>query len=193
MGVRRLLSVFVLQLAMIFIDMEGSPVQELSAIQMNAWTKQIVDVYHAHAFSHQTDLWARLHIHGLNLHFLKSHGFRDEETLIQDFKRWLVGKNVVNLYANNPVKESEVLNMPITDIGLPPWADRIYQPYHQMALTYKREYVPILDKRCCFEAHAAFTHYNMKRLNETEIAKRGHGFHCSLYDAYELYLSYISN
>ena len=171
--------------------MEGSPVQELSAIQMNAWTKQIVEVYHGHAFSHQSDLWARLHIHGLNLKFLKEHGFRDEETLIQDFKRWLVGKDVVSLYANDPSKESVVLNIPILNMGLPPWADRIYQPYHQMALSYKREYVPILDKRCCFEAHAAFKRYSMKRLNETEIAKRDHGFHCSLYDAYELYLSYI--
>ena len=187
------MSVFVLQLAIIFIDMEGSPVQELSAIHMNAWTKQIVDVYHAHAFSHQSDLWARTHIHGLALSFLNNHGFRDEEALIQNFKRWLVQKDIVSLYANGPGKESEVLNIPISDIGLPPWADRIYQPYHQMALSFKREFIPILDKRCCFEAHAAFTHYNMKRLNETEIAKSSHGFHCSLYDAYELYLSYISN
>ena len=52
-------SAFVLQLAIIFIDMEGSPVQELSAIHMNAHTKQIVDVYHTHAFSHRSDLWAR--------------------------------------------------------------------------------------------------------------------------------------
>ena len=173
--------------------MEGSPVQELSAIHMNAWTKQIVDVYHAHAFSHQSDLWARTHIHGLALSFLNNHGFRDEEALIQNFKRWLVQKDIVSLYANGPGKESEVLNIPISDIGLPPWADRIYQPYHQTALSYKRQYVPILDKRCCFEAHAAFIHYKMKRLNETEIAKSSHGFHCALYDAYELYPSYISN
>ena len=173
--------------------MEGSPVQELSGIHMNAITKQIVDVYHAHAYSHQNDLWARLHIHGLNMNFLKDHGFRDEETLIRDFKRWLAAKNVVSMYANNPAKESEVLNMPMIDVGLPPWADRVYQPYHQMALTHKREFIPILDKRCCLEAHAAFKRYSMKRLNETEIAKRDHGFHCSLYDAYELYLAYIVN
>ena len=103
-----------------------------------------------------------------------------------------VQKDIVSLYGNNPSKESNILNMAVIDIGLPPWADRVYQPYHQMALSFKREFIPILDKRCCLEAHAAFRRYSMKRLNETEIAKRDHGFHCSLYDAYELYLSYIS-
>ena len=108
--------------------MDGSPVQELSAIRMNAHTKQIVDVYHAHAFSHQNDLWARLHIHGLEFNFLKTHGFRDKETVIQDFRRCLVHKDIVSLYANDPSKESNVLNMVMIDIGLPPWTDRVYQP-----------------------------------------------------------------
>ena len=173
--------------------MEGSPTQELSAIHMNALTRQIVDVYHAHAYSHQNDWWSRLHIHGLNTKFLARHGFPDEETLIQDFKRWLADKDVLNIYANNPTREVQALNMTIMDVGLPPWAERIYQAYHQMAVTYKQEFVPILDKRCCHEAHDMFKRYPIKRLSETEIAKRDYGFHCALYDAYELYLCYISN
>ena len=101
------MSVFALLLAIIFIDIDGSPVQELSAIHMNAHTKQIVDVYRAHAFSHQNDLWARLHIHELELNFLKTHRFRDEETLIQDFRRWLVHRDIVRLHGNDPSKRVE--------------------------------------------------------------------------------------
>ena len=181
------------QLSIIFLDMEGSSVQELSAIHMNALTRQIVDVYHAHAKSYNHDSWARLHIHGLNTTFLQQRGFPNEEALINDFKDWMRGKDVLAMYANDPAKESSALNMPIRDMGIPPWAERVYQPYHQIALTHKQEFIPILDKRCCAEAHAAFSKYPMKRLSETEIAKRDYGYHCSLYDAYELYLCYITN
>lgn len=173
--------------------MEGVSIQEVSAIQMNAFTRQIVDVYHAHAMSNNPDEWATRHIHGLNKTFLQRHGFPNEETLIRDFKRWLRGKDVLAMYANNPSKEAMALNLLIKDMNIPPWAERVYQPYHQTVLTFKNEFVPILDKRCCAEAHSAFVKYPLMRLNETEIAKRDFGFHCSLYDAYELYLCYITN
>jgi len=169
-------------------------VQELSAIQMNALTRQIVDVYHGHAASPcSCDSWARSHIHGLNSRFLQQHGFPDEATLVCDFKEWLSGKDVLSMYANNPAKEAATLNMPIKDLKLPPWFERIHQPYHELSLTFKNEFIPILNKRCCAQAHSSFTKYSMKKLNETEIAKRDYGFHCSLYDAYELYLCYVTN
>ena len=174
--------------------MEGSSIQELSAIHMNALTRQIVDVYHAHAVcACACDTWARCHIHGLQPSFLNHHGFPSEAALIYDFKDWLRGRDVLAMYANDPKKESTALNLPIKDMDIPPWRERIYQPYHQMALTFKRDFVPILNKRCCSEAHSAFTGYPLKRVTETEIAKRDYGFHCSLYDAYELYLCYIAN
>ena len=81
-----------LQLSIIFIDMEGTSVQELSAIQMNAETQQIIDVYHAHACSSHLDSWARKHIHGLNPVFLSKNGFPNEDSLIANFKQWLSGK-----------------------------------------------------------------------------------------------------
>jgi len=174
--------------------MEGSSIQELSAIQMNALTRQIVDVYHGHAQSPcSCDRWARSHIHGLNTSFLQRHGFANQGMLIYDFKRWLRGKDVLAMYANDPAKEASVLNLPIKDMGILPWAERIHQPYHQMARTYKNDFIPILNMRCSSEAHSSFVKYPLKRLSETEIAKRDYGFHCALYDAYELYLCYITN
>ena len=173
--------------------MEGTSIQEISAIQMNALTRQIVDVYHEHAMPDNPDQWARRHIHGLNEKFLQQHGFPNEETLLRDFKRWLRGKDVLSIYANAPSKEATALNLVIHDMNIPSWAERVYQSYHQTVLSFKNEFIPILDKRCCAEAHISFVKYPLKRLNETEIAKRDFGFHCSLYDAYELYLCYIAN
>ena len=152
-----------------------------------------MDVFHAHAYSCFADAYARRHIHGLSHKFLAGHGFSSEVKLIDHFRQWLSNKNVVGIYANDPVKEIATFNMSIENLPLHPWAERIFQPYHQTAIVYKDSFIPILDKRCCSQAHSAYTRYRMKRLSPTEIAKRDHGFHCSLYDAYELYLFYISS
>ena len=173
--------------------MEGDSLQELSAIQMNALTRQIVDVYHAHAKPCSSDSWSRSHIHGLNPQFLHRYGFHCEETLILDFKKWLRGKDVLAMYANDPYKESDILKLSIKDMNMPRWAERVYKPYHEIAVTYKNDFIPILDKRCCAEAHSSFVKYPMRKRSETEIAKRDFGFHCSLYDTYEMYLCYIAN
>lgn len=173
--------------------MEGVPVQELSAIQMNAGTRQIVDVYHAHAEAQTSDIWSRRHIHGLNTIFLKRCGFRNENILFHDFHKWLRGKDVLAMFANNPRKESLALKLNIKDMNIPSWSQRAHLSSHEVALRYKNEFIPILDTRCCAEAHSAFESYPLLKTNDSEIAKRNFGFHCSLYDAYELYLCYIMN
>jgi len=172
--------------------MEGLSTQELSAIQMNIVTRQIVDVFHQHAKAESPDFWARRHIHGLSPVYLNEFGVSDEATLIKNFKTWLQGKDVLVMYANDPKKESTSLNLPVKDMGLPQWSERAFLPYHQTALDYKKNFIPILNKRCCQEAHASFSNYRMKKQNKTEQAKFDHGFHCSLYDAYELYLCYVT-
>ena len=173
--------------------MEGCDTQELSAIQMNALTHQIVDVYHGHAVSQTPDSWARRHIHGLNTLFLQQHGFSCEDELIADFKHWLRGKDVLAMFANNPMKEMTVLNLPIKDMNMPPWAERVNQPYHVITRSFKQQFIPILNKRCCASAHSYYEKFPVKNFTQTEIAKRDFGFHCALYDAYELYLCYIVN
>lgn len=169
--------------------------QELSAIQMNCETRQIVDVYHGHAnvVEIETDSWSRHHIHGLNPLFLYTHGFPSEDSLLQNFRSWLRGKDVLAMYGNNPSQEKFVLNLNILDMCLPQWIDRVDQAYHKVAFAFKKEFVPILDKRCCKEAHNNFTGYPLSRGTSTEFAKRSHGVHCSLYDTFELYLCYVSN
>lgn len=171
--------------------MEGSSIQELSAIQMNALTRQIVDVFHEHARTEDRDSWARFHVHGLSPDYLKEFGHPNEDQLILSFRKWLRGKEVMAMFANDPAKEEKALNMCINDMTMPPWRDRVYLPYHQIALTFKNNFTPILDKRCCKDAHCSYSGYPVKSHSRTELAKREFGFHCSLYDAYELYLCYI--
>ena len=52
----------ILQLSILFIDNERETIQDLCAIQMSVVTRQIVDVYHAHAVCHNHDDWVRDHI-----------------------------------------------------------------------------------------------------------------------------------
>ena len=61
-----------------------------------------------------------LHFLGLQLSFLHQHDFPSEKALIVNFKEWLQDKNALAMYANDP-RKSQVLNMTIKDMAMPPW------------------------------------------------------------------------
>ena len=183
-----------LQMSVIFVDMEGTPVGEVSAIQMNLVTRQIVDVYHNHADMHGYDEWCQRHYHGLNPLFLERFGLGSEHELLNDFKEWLRGKEIFAMYANNPGKEKAALGRTIYDIELPRWSERKKRPSHIMAKAFKKIGVPILNKRCPPEAHSSYRYFPVNCwTNETELAKHDFGYHCALYDTYELFLTYVSD
>ena len=91
-----------------FIDMEGTPVQELSALMMDITQRRVIAAYHKHAYCSPTiDRWARYHIHGLDPSILKDIGFTCEDQLISDFKIWYqTFSQIESIYGNNPAKES---------------------------------------------------------------------------------------
>ena len=173
--------------------MEGDSIQELSAIEMNAQTREIVDVYHAYARTEHGDFYSRRHIHGLSVIYLNEFGFQSEKSLIYDFKKWLSSKDVLVMYANNPTKEKTALNLPVRDMELPVWKERISMFANQTANAFKKKSVPVLNKTCPKEAHAAFHYYPVRNNTSTELAKRSYGYHCALYDAFELYLHYVTD
>ena len=152
---------------------------------------EIVDVFHAYAKTHESDYFARAHIHGLNVDYLQENGFSNEETLIQMFKKWLKKKDYVDIVANNPQCEIDRLKIRICDIALPPWAERHETASHQVALCFKELSIPICYNFCPQKAHSSFVKHYSHKDKLTNEAKRKHGFHCSLYDAYELYLFYV--
>lgn len=173
--------------------MEGESIQELSAIEMNALTREIVDVYHAYANTENADFYSRDYIHGLSTSYLKQYGFPNEKALIDNFKMWLRSKDVLVMYANDPTKEKTALNLSIKDMELPKWAERASMFTHQTAVAFKNNSVPVLNKTCSKYAHSSFVGYPLARETPTLLAKRNHGYHCSLYDAFELYLAYVTN
>ena len=60
---------------MLFVDIEGTPMQELAAIVCND-AHNIIDVFHAFVFyPFEVDLWSRLHVHGLNPEYLRREGY----------------------------------------------------------------------------------------------------------------------
>ena len=77
-----------MQWSIIFIDSEGEPIQELSALEMNFKSKEIVDVFHGHAFTTELDSFSRRHVHGLNPVLLKKTGYENTYKLLKAFHSW---------------------------------------------------------------------------------------------------------
>lgn len=173
------------------MDTESVPMKECSGIEVDAKTYKILDVYHKYADSEELQPYARKHVHGLNKEFLQSNGFPTEAELIADFKAWLDSKPYRVLYANDPTTEIKLFEtLEIENLCLPPWRIRYKGSYHIVAHRFKTLYVPILNTACCYEAHRDFRCYP-KATSDTQIVKNLHGHHCSLYDAYELYLFFL--
>ena len=155
-------------------------------------TREIIDVFHGYAYCRESDTFARRHIHGLNTDFLSRKGYENTESLRQAFKHWTNDKNCILFYGNNPAKEINELKLSVADIGLDQWTFRIDKPYHRVALHFKKHNIPILSKRCCTEAHSSFINTYVRPCNKTDLAKERSGYHCSLYDCYEMYLCYVT-
>ena len=179
-----------------FIDMEGTPVQELSAVAMDMSDKVAIDIYHKYAYCPpHKDKWARRHIHGLDPFLLKEYGFRCEDELLEDFRKWLSQfPNINTMYANNPTKEKSYLKMDIKDIGLPVWSERVKHRYHKIPNALKEDNDCIfmqLGVYCHLDIHSKFC-YSPPPLTDSanHLAKANSSFHCSLCDVSELYLYY---
>ena len=153
----------------------------------------MVDIYHKYAAcSPFAAAWATLHIHGLNVSYLTKHGFKDEETLICDFKRWFRQFHVMSIYGNNPTRELGKLDLNIIDIGLPPWAERVQHSYHQIPQMYKWSSKPLCRISCNNHIHSDYVYRCYQDCQTyTQQVKAAHGFHCSLADVHELYLFYL--
>ena len=155
--------------------------------------KNIIAVYHKYAMCPPfADAWARLHLHGLNVSYLAKHGLKDEATLLCDFKRWLDQFEVVTMYANNPTRELEKLDLSIVDIGLPPWAERVHHSYHKTPQDHKWTSRPFCHITCNNHVHSDYVYRSYHDCRTyTQKVKAAHGFHCSLADVHELYLYYL--
>ena len=175
------------------MDSEGEPLQELSAIQVDFDTFEILDVYHAHASCERgTDFWSRKYLHGLNPTYIKENGFSCESVMISDFHNWLSKKNYFRIYGNDVRRECNKFSLNLTDLKLPVWIERVKQSYHSVSNRYKELNIPILHTSCSKRAHTCYVEPDQSWFKtKTQNVQADHGHHCSLYDAYELYLLYV--
>jgi hypothetical protein len=169
------------------LDAEGTPLQELAAIEVNRKTNTIIDVFHAFAETDSDDSFARRHIHGINKSYLKKSGFPSEGCLISVFKLWRYQKGNPPIFCNDAQKEKKLLAIEIGELKLLPWAERQHCASHVMALRYKELSIPILKESCTPAVHSDFVSATISSNHETNIAKARHGYHCALYDVMELY------
>ena len=154
-----------------------------------------MDVFHAHAnINEENDSFSRKAIHGLNLDFLHRCGFPSEDELASAFRVWMSRRQIDFVFANGPRKEADYLNMEICHFPLPIWRDRPFDAAHQLALSCKRHETPVGMTACTREIHNAY-HPSPPQSNASPgvIARYDFGYHCSLYDSYELYLAMLLN
>ena len=182
----------------VIIDCEIEPIQEFSALYVNPVSEEIVSVFHEYVQYdvniYDMDFWARKHIHGLNRDFLTKNGLQNQETLYLAFQGWLNSHPYEQIFANAPSKEQSFLSIKIEDVNLPQWKDRASLMSHKLALSLKKNIVPICDVICC--AHSSFVSWLPKhphRLTPTDIVKKNFSYHCSLYDCVEIFFYLFRN
>lgn len=183
----------------VYLDSEGTPVQEFSAIYVNPSDLLIKDVFHRFVRfpfeAYDPDMWARFNVHGLNIDYLREHGVTDEKTLVEEFKDWLSWHPHVTLYAHAPAKEEKLLGLPIEDVKLLPWIERDTHVSHKVACNLKQVNFPVCNVRCR-EAHSSFVRWSSSEKycnKQSELIKRTFGHHCSLYDSVECFLYHTEN
>ena len=136
--------------------MEGTPIQEVAALEVNRSSNAIMDVFLAYAHTEMPDTFARNHIHGLSKNYLQQFGFPSEDALLSVLKMWLQNKPYVAVFANDSRKESQALGIKISDFKLAPWAERSSCASHKIALRYKQLSIPVLNRFCSSSVHASF-------------------------------------
>ena len=172
--------------------MEGVPVQEVAAIEVNRETLAITDVFHGYAKTDEADSFSRKHIHGLNQDWLELFGQPSEKSLLFLLHHWLDKKSFHKIFANNPQKESQALGVIVYDLKLAPWAERKNHPSHQLAIRYKENSIPICNQSCPKVAHSDFVSAPPSPNPASSLAKAEHGYHCALYDVMELYFEFVN-
>ena len=179
--------------SIVFLDSEGTPTQELAAIEVDLNSKAIVDVFHDFAYTAEEDDFARSHIHGLNFDYIKKHEslLCCEIALIHEFKKWMMDKPNTTIYCNGAAKERRILNNKIVDFKLLPWVERTFCMSHRIANRFKELSIPVLGQHCNPLAHACFVSSMSHRNPLIAEAKARHGYHCALYDVIELYFELI--
>ena len=104
---------------------------------------------------------------------------------------WFSKRNSVANFVNNPAKESDFLNIKLTDVELPTWVERAKCPAHQIALAFKHHETPVGNASCFSRIHSCYSPRECDdSMDDRTRAKKEWGYHCSLYDAFESYLHF---
>ena len=177
---------------LLFIDSEGTPVQELAAILVDTITMSIKDTFLQWAFPEvDTDWYARKHVHGLSRSFLRHHGLENEKKLLESFHAWRNQYTINEIFAHAPVKEEILLNLKITDACLLPWAERDTTPAHRIALRMKNDACALNGIVCeMWRVHNEYKGWP-RLCGKGDYARSSFGPHCAWFDSIEVMLTIL--
>ena len=183
----------------VFLDIEGSPnwPYEIGAIATKhgkiesafiGWCPPQIDEKSLNLLNSS----AR-YCHGLRLSWLKNEG-ESHESLIARFYCWLQSIKPRQIAANS-IEDITLfiqqlgLTIPIIDVSLPNWRDRHRLDEHQDSYEAKRSEIPMPNGlNCPYKSAHCPTIRVTSKSGETQAARRAHGSHCALYDAFEIAL-----
>lgn len=180
----------------LIVDSEGESLQEMAAICVDLVSLRIKDVYLQWAKPCQhpkvtdVDWFSRKFIHGLNRDFLQQHGFPNEDALVKDFNAWRAKYVINEIIGHAPAKEEILLNTPITDVKLAPWAERYEALHHRVALCMKTLDMHVKDTACSrFDTHSEYEGWKVPANHKRgDLARQEYGAHCALYDCVSILL-----
>ena len=184
--------------SIVFIDLEGQfpHFVEVSFIVWNTWNGML-NAHHFHINDLTSDHEAKFS-HCISQEYVHRNG--TTKTDLVEFVHKAFGNANVT-FVGQGISDVIVflqdyvglVNVSVRDILLPNWIERDTEPSHQAIQKLKSQssVITIFGASCPYKKAHSLKHVSPKR-NRTGIIKKEHGAHCSLLDAAEVFLFWIT-
>ena len=176
----------------IAVDVEGEPSQEIAAIAVNA--NRVESVFHIFPRVDDqrglaNDWYARKYIHGLPI----SKGLHGVADWRRKWSEWRSRRSHYPLMANAGAKEAMVFNEQVINHSLQEWVVRATDTRHIFARYAKQRQWAVGGICCAKINHCKYVQSRSptKTLSLRGQAKAVHGYHCALYDAWEVAMDFV--
>jgi hypothetical protein len=197
----------------LLIDLEGPVGGWVEASILACNRREIIKVFHDHACPDITTpedqkrhQCAARYCHGIKLHVIQQLTSKNSEQLQTSAEQFANQFPHAWILSADEKFESDVRTFTSTwqhkakynNVELEKWVPRIQEQSHQLAVQAKRSEEKICGVKCSYSRlhHPRISAYTTfdprtgfrKEPNESQRARLSSGSHCSLYDAYELFL-----
>lgn len=174
----------------VYFDIEGTPEApvEIGAVVTN--NGQIKGSFHVMVWQMRLkDDWMSVkHVHGINSERI---GTMTQERAMENFRKWFRANEGERIRANGMDIKKLLPDLPVEQVAMPGWAERVSQPYHIAARNIRDGRLQLnkaVFTSCSKENHKCYkTPTKWKENTAAQRARKYHGYHCALADAVEIF------